>query len=320
MWFAAASIIGFLLDCVLGDPVWLPHPVRFIGWWISALEKVFRQCFPNTPAGERWAGTAMTCTVLLLTGSTSAAVLWLGFRINHWLGFVISCMICWQILAAKCLKSEAMKVQRVLDRNDLSGARCQIAMLVGRDTEHLDAPQVTKATIETVAENTSDGVIAPLFWAILGGPVAGLLYKAINTMDSMVGYKNERYLHFGCFAAKLDDWVNYLPARLSALFMIAAAYLLGFDGKAAWRTWCRDRRKHASPNSAQTESVCAGALHIQLAGNASYFGKIHEKPYIGDPIRGVEPQDIKRSCTLMYGTSMIALGVFAVLRIMLIVL
>ncbi len=180
-------------------------------------------------------------------------------------------------------------------------------MLVGRDTAELTETQVAKAAIETVAENTSDGVIAPMFYLMIGGPVLGFVYKAINTMDSMLGYKNDKYINFGRCAAKVDDAANFLPARLSALGMIAAAALTGFDGKNAARVWRRDRRKHASPNSAQTESVCAGALHIQLAGNAFYFGKLYEKPFIGDPDRPVEAADISRSCRLMYGTSVILL-------------
>lgn len=320
MWIAASCIIGFLLDCIIGDPAWMPHPVRFIGWLIASLEKDYRKLFPKTPKGERAAGIAMALSVLLLTGVISAVVLWAAGKISRWFGFALACLMCWQILAAKCLKTEAQKVQRTLEKGELSEARRQIAMLVGRDTEQLDATQVAKATVETVAENTSDGVIAPLFWMAIGGPVGGLLYKAVNTMDSMVGYKNDRYLHFGRFAAKLDDVANYLPARLSALFMIASAFLLRFDGKAAWQIWRRDRRNHASPNSAQTESVCAGALHIQLAGNASYFGKIYEKPYIGDPVRPVEAKDIQRCCALMYASSVIALLVFAGLRYVLTVL
>ena len=315
MWIIAAAVIGFATDCLLGDPARLPHPVRLIGLWISVLEKLFRRLFPKTPTGERWAGVCMACSVLLLTGISSAAVLWLLFLLHFWVGFAACCIMCWQCLAAKCLKTEAMKVQHLLEKDDLSGARRQIAMLVGRDTEHLDAAQVTKAAVETVAENTADGVTAPLFWLLLGGPVAGLLYKAVNTMDSMVGYRNGRYLHFGRFAAKLDDAANYLPARLTALAMIFSAAILGYDGKNALRIWRRDRRKHASPNSAQTESVCAGALEIQLAGNASYFGKIHEKPFLGDPIRPIEPKDIRRSCRLMYGTGLLCLLVFVLLRL-----
>ena len=222
----------------------------------------------------------------------------------------------WQIFAAKCLKQEAEKVRARLDEGDLPAARRQVSMLVGRDTENLTETQVAKAAIETVAENTSDGVIAPMLYLMLGGPTLGFLYKAINTMDSMLGYKNEKYLNFGRCAAKVDDVANFIPARLSALGMIAAAALTGFDGKNAARIWRRDRRKHASPNSAQTESVCAGALHIQLAGNAYYFGKLYEKPFIGDPDRTAEPADISRACRLMYGTSVCLLAVFEAIGIL----
>ena len=320
MWIAAAGIIGFLIDWMIGDPMWLPHPVRFIGWLISGFERRYRKLFPTSPAGERRAGAAMVVSVLLVTGGTSLVLLWAATKLNQWLGFSVACVMSWQIVAARCLKTEAMKVQRTLQSGDLFKARSQIAMLVGRDTDQLDAGQVAKAAVETVAENTSDGVVAPLFWLMIAGPVGGLLYKAINTMDSMVGYKNERYLYYGYVAAKLDDWVNYIPARLSALFMIASAFLLRQDGRGAWRIWRRDRRKHASPNSAHTESVCAGALNIQLAGNTSYFGVMHEKPSIGDAVREVEAEDIARSCALMYGTSIIALAVFSALRLILIIL
>ena len=262
----------------------------------------------------------MAIMVLLLTGVPTVIILWVFMKINFWLGFFVGSIISWQVVAAKCLKTEALKVQRILEKNDLPKARQQISMLVGRDTDNLDAIGISKAAIETVAENTSDGVVAPLFWLMVGGPVGGLLYKAVNTMDSMVGYKNERYLYFGTFAAKLDDIVNLLPARLSAIFMIASAFILGFDGRNAWHIWKRDKRKHASPNSAQTEAACAGALNIQLAGDASYFGKIHKKPYIGDPNRTVETKDIKNSCSLMYGTSLISLAVFSLIRFLIIML
>lgn len=314
MRIAAICCIGSLMDLLLGDPPWLPHPVRLIGWWISTLERWLRRVFPATPTGERWAGAVMVGAVLTATGGISAAVLWLCCKIDLRLGYAVSCLMSWQMLAARCLRSEAMKVQRVLEQDDLPAARRQIAMLVGRDTQELSRVQVAKAAIETVAENTSDGVVAPLFWLMLGGPVAGSLYKAINTMDSMVGYKNERYLYFGSWAAKLDDLANWLPARVTALAMVAAAFLLKLDGKGAWRIWRRDRRKHASPNSAQPESACAGALQIQLAGNASYFGKILEKPYIGDAIRPIEPDDIRKSCDLMYAASLLSLAVFISIR------
>lgn len=313
-------IAGFLTDCILGDPLYIPHPVRLIGRLISALESLFRRIFPKTPTGEKFAGAVMAVSVLIITGTASAAILQIAAKINYMAEFVIASIISWQTIAAKCLMTEAMKVERILEKGDLQGARYQVSMLVGRDTEELDSDGVAKAAIETVAENASDGVVAPLFWLMIGGPVGGLLYKAVNTMDSMVGYKNDRYRYFGTFAAKTDDVVNYIPARLSALFMIAAAFVLKFDAGNAWKIWKRDRRKHSSPNSAHTEAVCAGALGVQLAGNASYFGKIHEKPYIGDPLRPVKVQDIGKSCRLMYAASLIAIIIFSLIRLIFIVL
>ena len=199
------------------------------------------------------------------------------------------------------------KVYKALKKDDLEGARYAVSMIVGRDTQVLDATGVAKAAVETVAENTSDGVIAPLIYLAIGGPILGFMYKAINTMDSMVGYKNDKYMYFGRCAAKLDDVVNYIPARISALLMIAVSFLPGkaYDGKGAWRIWRRDRRKHASPNSAQTEAVCAGSLGVQLAGDASYFGKIVKKPTIGDAHRPVEYEDIKRANGLLYRTAIL---------------
>ena len=213
----------------------------------------------------------------------------------------------YQILAAKCLKTESMNVYHCLKHESLEASRRAVSMIVGRDTNVLDEIGVAKAAIETVAENTSDGVIAPMLYTAIGGPVLGLLYKAVNTMDSMVGYKNERYLYFGRAAAKLDDVANYIPARLSAYMMILAAYCGGKDysGRQAFAIWKRDNRKHASPNSAQTEAACAGALGIRLAGDACYFGKILKKPYIGDALRPVEFEDIRRANHLMYGTAWI---------------
>ena len=309
LWMPAV-LVGFLIDCLIGDPAALPHPIVLIGKAIAALEKALRPRFPATPEGERAAGRLLVVCVLLGSALVPAAILFVCFRVNRWLYFAVCCVMSWQIFAAKCLKQEAEKVHRCLDAGDLPAARRQVSMLVGRDTENLTATQVAKATIETVAENTSDGVIAPMFFLMLGGPALGFLYKAVNTMDSMLGYKNEKYLNFGRCAARTDDVFNYIPARLSALGMIAGAALTGFDGKNAARIWRRDRRKHASPNSAQTESVCAGALHIQLAGNAYYFGKLYEKPFLGDPDRPVEAADISRACKLMYAASIYLLAVF----------
>lgn len=303
---------GFLLDQLLGDPYCLPHPIRGIGWLITKTEKMLRSGNPQEnsterEAAERRQGKFLVVIVLLLTGMLAALILFGVYVIHPYLGVVIETVMTYQILAARCLQVESSKVWKQLTAGSLEGARRAVSMIVGRDTEHLTEEGVVKAAIETVAENTSDGVIAPMLYTALGGPVLGFLYKAVNTMDSMVGYKNEKYLHFGRAAAKLDDVVNFLPARISALLMIGAAFFGGksYNGKQAWRIWRRDNRKHASPNAAQTESVCAGALGIRLAGDASYFGKVVKKPYIGDPTRAVEAEDIRRTNRLMNRTAWI---------------
>ena len=306
---ASAVLMGVLLDCLLGDPAGLPHPVCLMGRCIFQLERLLRGVFAKTPRGELFAGGMMAALMVLLSTAIPAGILLLCARISPWLYWAVSSIMCWQILAAKCLMQEALKVRDKLE--DLPAARHQVSMLVGRDTQQLTGEQVIKATVETVAENTCDGVVAPLLYLMLGGPVAGFAYKAINTMDSMVGYRNDRYLYFGRAAAKLDDAANYIPARLAGLGMVAAAFLCGLDGKNAWRIWKRDRRRHDSPNSAQTESACAGALGVQLGGNASYFGKVHAKPCLGEPLRPVEGADIARSCRLMYAASGLLLIIFA---------
>ena len=298
--------LGFCLDLLLGDPYWLPHPIRVIGNFIGILEKRMNK----KECSEKYlvrAGIGMVAFVLLTVLMVTALLLILAYRIHPVAGVILEMIMTYQILAAKCLKVESMKVYNCLKENDLIAARHAVSMIVGRDTERLDETGVAKAAIETVAENTSDGVIAPMLYTALGGPVLGFFYKAVNTMDSMVGYKNEKYLHFGRAAAKLDDVMNFLPARISALLMVGTAFISGksYNGKQAWRIWRRDNRKHASPNSAQTESVCAGALGIQLAGDASYFGKVVKKPYIGDPTRAVEPEDIRRTNRLMNRTAWI---------------
>ncbi len=303
-------LLGFLIDCILGDPHWLPHPVVLIGKLISFFEKTLRRAFPKTDRGAFAAGLLTAIIVPLLSAGVSFGILFGLFKLSPWAYFAVSSIMCWQCFAARCLQKEANKVVKALESDGLEAGRKQISMLVGRDTERLSEEQVLKAAVETVAENASDGVIAPMLFMVLFGAVGGFFYKAINTMDSMIGYKNERYLYFGRAAAKLDDVVNYIPARLSALAMIAVCPLLKLDGKNAFRIWRRDRRKHASPNSAQTESVAAGALHVELAGPASYFGKRVEKPTIGDPDRPIERADVKRTAKLMYGASVLLLVLF----------
>ena len=313
---ALSVFAGFGLDCLLGDPLSAAHPVVLMGKLISFLEKRLRARFPKTPQGERTAGRIMALCVPLISAGAGLLLLYFAWRVHPWAYFAVSAFLCWQCFAARCLMTEAKKVVTCLETQGLAAGRRQVAMLVGRDTENLTEEQVIKAAVETVAENTSDGVVAPLLWMALFGAAGGLLYKAINTMDSMVGYKNDRYLHFGRAAAKLDDGANYIPARLSALAMIGAAFLLKLDGKGAWRVWRRDRRNHASPNSAQTESACAGALGVRLGGDASYFGQLYKKPTIGDPRRPIERADVHRACNLMYGTSGLLLALYGVLLLL----
>lgn len=297
--------IGFLLDLMLGDPHTWWHPVRAIGWLITALERRLRRLFPAGSQGELAAGRLLVVLVLLITGASAWAVLKITALLHPALGLVTSCLMCYQILAVKSLKTESMKVYYAGKNGDIEGARAAVSMIVGRDTAMLSEAGIIRAAVETVAENTSDGVIAPLCFLFLGGPVGGFLYKAVNTMDSMIGYKNEAYRYFGRAAARLDDWANWLPARLTALLLIAAAGLWGFfdpavDGGRAFKIWRRDRRKHQSPNSAQGEAACAGALGIALAGDAWYFGVRHVKPVIGDAGRPVEYEDIRRANALLY--------------------
>ena len=301
----AAILAGYLLDLCLGDPHSMPHPVRAIGNLIVWLEKYLRPAGKKhaTERGERRAGVLFVCLVLLATDSVAGGILWISRLGGIWIQTVVEAVMTYYLLAARSLRDESMAVFRKLEAGETEGARYAVSIIVGRDTKPLSEAGIARAAVETVAENASDGVIAPLFYLAIGGPLLGWLYKAVNTMDSMVGYKNDKYLHFGRAAAKLDDLVNLIPSRLAALLLIVSAYLLGYDGKNAYRIWRRDRRNHKSPNSAQTESACAGALGLRLAGDAWYFGKLVSKPYIGDEIRPIEPQDIRRVNRLMYGAA-----------------
>ena len=307
-------VIAFALDAIFGDPYCIPHPICLIGKLISKGEKALRKCFYGSEKKEYIGGMLLSVGVVLISFVVPAVILW-GLGKIHWsLSVLLQIWFCFQIFAAKSLKKESMKVYTALKARNLPEARKYLSYIVGRDTTALSEEAVAKAAVETVAENTSDGVIAPLFFMAIGGAPLAFAYKAVNTLDSMIGYKNEKYLYFGRFAARLDDICNYVPARISGVLMIAAAFMTGFDGKSAARIYRRDRKKHASPNSAQTESVCAGALHIQLAGDASYFGKIYHKPTIGDEIRHTEAEDIRNANRLMYGTSMIGVILLSALR------
>ena len=309
-----AVVLGFVLDLLIGDPHWLYHPIRLVGALISALEKLLRGVFPKNKNGELTAGVFLLALTAGITTGCAWGLLYLAGRIHPWVRFVLETVMCYQLLATKALKDETMKVYTALSQGDLKQARYAVSMVVGRDTEVLDETGVTKAAVETVAENASDGVIAPLLFLAIGGAPLGFFYKAVNTMDSMVGYKNDKYLYFGRAAARFDDVLNYIPARLSGALMSAAASFCGLDAGNAWKIFLRDRRNHSSPNSAHTEAAAAGALHIQLAGNAYYFGKLYEKPTIGVPDRPVEYEDIRRVNRLLYATAVLTLIVFMVVK------
>ena len=300
-----AFCAGFLLDLAFGDPYWLPHPVRAIGKLISFLEKML-----YGKKLRRFRGFVLVLLVCLTVELCVFAVLAAGYMVHPVLGCILEALMTYQLLAAKCLKVESMKVYDKLENGTLEEARKAVSMIVGRDTANLTAEEVAKAAVETVAENTSDGVIAPMLYLAAGGPLLGFLYKAVNTMDSMIAYKNERYIDFGWFAAKTDDAANFVPSRISALLMISACAFLGrsFSFKNAWRIYKRDRFNHESPNSAQTESACAGALGLRLAGPASYAGIIENKPFIGDETRKIENADIKRANKLMFAASFLCEG------------
>ena len=309
-----AVLGGFVLDALFGDPAWLPHPVVYMGKAISKLEKFLRPRLPKTPQGELLGGAIVAFCLPVGTFLLTGLVCWGAARLHPLLGLAVQMFWCGQALAARGLVQESTNVYKELKKPDLPGARKAVSRIVGRDTAELTAEGVTKAAVETVAENASDGVIAPLLYMLIGGAPLALTYKAINTMDSMLGYKNEKYLYFGRAAAKLDDAANYLPSRLAGLLWCAAAALTGNSPKGAWRIWRRDRRCHASPNSAQTESACAGALGVQLAGPAYYFGEYYAKPTIGDPLRPIEPEDIRRANQMMYAESVLALAVGLTVR------
>ena len=309
-----AVLGGFVLDALFGDPAWLPHPVVYMGKAISKLETFLRPRLPKTPQGELLGGAIVAFCLPVGTFLLTGLVCWGAARLHPLLGLAVQMFWCGQALAARGLVQESTNVYKELKKPDLPGARKAVSRIVGRDTAELTAEGVTKAAVETVAENASDGVIAPLLYMLIGGAPLALTYKAINTMDSMLGYKNEKYLYFGRVPAKLDDVANYLPSRLAALLWVAAAAFTHNDAKGAWKIWRRDRRRHASPNSAQTESACAGALGVQLAGPAYYFGQYYPKLTIGDALRPVEPEDILRANRMMYVASSFALAWGCALR------
>ena len=319
MYSLLALVLGFGIDLILGDPHSIPHPVIFIGKLISAMEKLARKIFPKTVKGENFAGGVLWFVVVAVSTAVPALLLWLCYGISVWLGLAIESVMCWQILATKSLKDESMKVYDALKTGDIEKSRYAVSMIVGRDTENLDDKAVARAAVETVAENTSDGIVAPLIFLCLGGAPLGFFYKAVNTMDSMLGYVEMPYKNIGLVPAKMDDVMNFIPARLSALIMLAAGWLMKLNVKNGWIIFKRDRFNHASPNSAQTESVCAGLLGLRLAGDAWYHGVLHKKKYIGDAMREIDYEDIPRSCRLLYVTAVLSLILFSGLRLLFLV-
>lgn len=319
MWHLGALCIGFAIDLIVGDPHSIPHPVIFIGKLISALEKLVRKIFPKTVKGENFAGGVLWLVVVAFSTAVPALLLWLCYGIRIWLGLAIESIMCWQILATKSLKDESMKVYDALQTGDITKSRYAVSMIVGRDTENLDDKAVARAAVETVAENTSDGIVAPLIFLAIGGAPLGFFYKAVNTMDSMLGYVELPYKNIGLVPAKMDDVMNFIPSRLSAFIMLCAGWLLKMDVKNGWKIFKRDRFNHASPNSAQTESVCAGLLGLRLAGDAYYHGELHKKKFIGDALREIEYEDIKRACRLLYVTAVLSLILFAGLKLLFLV-
>lgn len=317
MYHLIALLIGFFVDLLLGDPHSIPHPVVWIGKLITAVEKAVRRIFPKTVRGENIAGGVLWLVVAGVSTAVPALLLYAAYRVHLAAGLVLESIMCWQILATKSLRDESMKVYAALKEGVPENYRRAVSMIVGRDTAELDDLAVTRAAVETVAENASDGVIAPMLFLALGGAPLGFFYKAANTMDSMLGYVEMPYKNIGLVPAKMDDVLNYIPARLSALLMLAAGALLRLDVKNGWRIWRRDRRNHASPNSAQTESVCAGLLGVRLAGDAYYHGVLHKKPYIGDARREIEYEDIPRAGRLLYATAALSLLLFGGIQFLL---
>lgn len=309
-------LTAYILDLIFGDPYWFPHPVRFIGWLIKKTEKFLRSLLGKTKKNaEIFAGMWLMLLVVLVTFCIVFFILKLSALIHPYLFHILNIYFIYSSIASKCLADEAKKVYEVLLKKDIVAARERLAMLVGRQTEHLNEEEIIRGVVETTAENTVDGIISPLFYAILGslfGIGAPLVYafKAISTLDSMVGYMNDKYIYFGRVSAKTDDVLNYLPARISGLLIPAAAFLLGLNFKKSFQIMLRDRKNHKSPNCAYPEAAVAGALGIKIGGNNVYFGKVVEKPTIGDSDKILEAVDIKNTIRIMYVSSFVAIVVF----------
>lgn len=314
-------LLGFVLDIIAGDPLWLSHPVQGMGKIITLSEDFFIRLLNingethSDIIKKRFAGFGIFVITQALTLSFIFLILYAAGKIHPYLKFFCEVIMCWQCIAAKSLFIAASKVYEALRADDIDMARYAVSMIVGRDTEKLDKEGITKAAVETVAESSSDGVVAPLFFLCLFGIYGGFFYKAANTMDSMMGYKNDKYLYMGSFAARFDDVLNFIPSRLSALMMIIASSFLSLDFKSSFRIFLRDRNLHLSPNAGQTESVMAGALGLELGGDAVYFGRLVKKARMGDRKKTADYDDIKKACFLMYLTSTLSLLFFVLILI-----
>ena len=313
--FVCIPVLAFLLDLLIGDPNSKYHPVAIIGRIISFFEAVLYKDTDNDTK-KLWYGGIAVGLILISVYIIVSLLLWLGGVVDEWVYYAFEVVILYIAISPRSLAGAGFTISQLIKQGNIVDARKRLSWIVGRDTEDLDESEITRATVETIAENTVDGIIAPFFFFIIGGPMGAILYRTANTMDSMLGYKNEKYQYFGTAAAKFDDVVNYIPARLSAWLMILASAITHMDWKNAKKIFLRDRYNHKSPNSAQTESVMAGALDVQLAGDAWYFGKLCKKPTIGDAIREIEPEDIRRSHTLLYMTAVLALVVFEVVKVL----
>jgi len=314
---ALVIVIAFILDLIIGDPQNPLHPIRFVGAGIGLGVRAYKKIHIQSNAVQFIVGTMLTLAMIAVSYASTWFITRSFYTLNHWAGIIIEAVICYFIIAPKALKDESTKVYRSLISNDIEGARKNLSYIVGRDTKNLSICEIVTATVETISENLSDGVIAPLIFIFIGGAPLGMAYKAVNTLDSMIGYRNKDFEFFGKFAARLDDIVNFVPARVSAILMMGGCLFTGGDIKGAARIYARDRRNHKSPNSAQTESVCAGALGIRLGGDSIYKGVVVSKPTIGDSINEPAPKHITAANRLMYAATIIAVFLLAAAGVLL---
>lgn len=311
----AAIAAAYVLDLVIGDPERLPHPVRWIGGLIRSLETALRRP-GQSPALERFLGAVLAVTVAGLTFGTSFSLLYFSRKYSTALYYAVSVYIVWTCLSIKCLKTEARMVLKALQDSGLEGARSRLSRIVGRDTKSLSREGVLKAVVETVSENTSDGIIAPLFYLAIGGPALMMAYKAVNTLDSMVGYKSEKYIDFGRSSARLDDAANYIPARLTSLLIICTSFILGYNWMRSFKVLRRDGRNHPSPNSGLPEAAVAGALGLRLGGPMRYGGVLHDKPYIGDNASQAGPEAVVSTIRIMEISALLMVGITLAVRLL----